>query len=105
LLGEGKRIGGELATNGGPDHASTFEVALKSNLLLVLNKPGSAAVGHISAAIERAAPQAGLPEELWRPLLDTLANGSPAVEVRAAVRKMHADVDRYLAAAAEQTPQ
>jgi hypothetical protein len=102
LLSEGKRIGGELATNHGANHASMFEVALKSNLLLVLNKPGSAAVGHISTAIERAAPQAELPEELWRPLLDTLAQGSPPAAVRAAVREMHANVDRHLAAAAEQ---
>ena len=102
LLSEGRRIGGELATNQGADHASMFEVALKSNLLLVLNKPGSSAIGHISTAIERAAPQAGLPEESWRPLLDTLANGSPPVEVRAAVRKMHAHIDRHLATGAEQ---
>jgi hypothetical protein len=102
LLNEGKRIGGELATNYGPDHASVFEVALKSNLLLVLNQPESSAVGHIAAAIERAAPQAKLPEELWRPLLDTLAKQSPPVAVRAAVREMHANIDRYLAAEAEQ---
>jgi hypothetical protein len=102
LLSEGKRIGGELATNHGPEHASIFEVALKSNLLLVLNEPGSAAVGHISAAIERAAPQAKLPEELWRPLLDSLTNQSPPAAVRTAVREMHANVDRHLGAEAEQ---
>jgi hypothetical protein len=102
LLGEGKRIGGELAKNHGVDHASMFEVALKSNLLLVLNKPETAAVGHISMAIERAAPQAALPEELWRPLLDTLAQRSPPAAVRAAVRQMHAAVDAHLAANAEQ---
>jgi hypothetical protein len=102
LLGEGKRIGGELGANYGPDHAAIFETALKSNLLLVLNKPGSTAVGHIAAALERAAPQAKLPEELWRPLLDTLENQSPPVAVRAAVREMHANVARHLAAEAGQ---
>jgi hypothetical protein len=101
LLSEGKRVGGELAKNQGPDHASMFEVALKSNLLLVLNKPDTAAVGHISTAIERAAPQAGLPAELWRPLLDTLAQKSPPAAVRRAVRQMHAAVDAHLAATAE----
>jgi hypothetical protein len=102
LLSEGKRIGGELAKNYGVDHASMFEVALKSNLLLVLNKPETQAVGHISTAIERAAPHAGLPEESWRPLLDTLAQKSPPAAVRAAVRQMHAAVDAHLAVDAEQ---
>jgi hypothetical protein len=102
LLSEGKRIGGEVAKNHGVDHASMFEVALKSNLLLVVNKPEAPAVGYISTAIERAAPQARLPEEHWGPLLDTLAKKSPPAAVRAAVRQMHAAVDAHLAASAEQ---
>ena len=75
---------------------------MKSNLLLVLYKPGSSAVGHLSTAIAQAAPAAELPPELWRPLLDTLANESPPEAVRAAVRQLHTDVDRHLAAAGEQ---
>jgi hypothetical protein len=101
LLDEGKRGGDDLRKNYGVDHAALFEVALKSNLLLVLNEPGSSAVEHISTSVERAAPLARLPEELWRPLLDTLSSGRPAVEVRAAVRKMHAGVDDYLASGEE----
>jgi hypothetical protein len=101
LLEQGKQIGGELATSQGLDHAALFEVAMKSNLLLVLNKPGSSAVNHISAAIAKAAPTAELPPALCRPLLDTLAGGSPSEAVRAAVRQLHADVDRHLSAAGE----
>jgi hypothetical protein len=101
LLDQGKRVGPELATRFGADHAALFEVSLKSNLLLVLYKPGSSAVEHISAAIDGAAPRAALPPELWRPLLDTLANGAPAVDVRAAVRRLHTDAERHLATAVE----
>jgi hypothetical protein len=101
LLEQGRQVSPGLAKQFGPDHAALFEVAMKSNLLLVLYKPDSSAVEHISAAIANAAPRAGLPPELWRPLLDTLANGAPAVEVRTAVRRLHADVDQHLATAVE----
>jgi hypothetical protein len=102
LLGDGRRIAADLATKYALDHALLFEVALKSDMLLVFNQQGSQDVSDIAAAIERAAPQAKLSEELWRPLLDTLAKQSPPVAVRAAVREMHANIDRYLAAETEQ---
>jgi hypothetical protein len=101
LLDHGKQVGRDLAASYGPDHAALFEVAVKSSLLLVLYRPGSSVVEHISAAITNAAPRAGLPPELWRPLLDTLAGGAAPADVRAAVRKLHADVDAYLATAVE----
>ena len=102
LLDQGKQIGGDLATDHGADHAALFEVAMKSNLLLVLYKPGSSVVDHLSTAIAVGAPRANLPPELSRPLLDMLASGSSPATVRAAVRRMHADVDRHLTTAAEQ---
>jgi hypothetical protein len=101
LIEQGREIGPKLATNYGPDHAALFEVAVKSNFLLVLYKPGSTAVDPIATAIENSAPRAGLAPEVYKPMLDALANRSPAVEVRAAVRRLHADVERFLASAVE----
>jgi hypothetical protein len=97
LLEQGQRIGRELAKRYGPEQAALFEVALKSNILLLLYSPGSDATNSISAAISRAAPQAKLPDVLWSPLVDRMNKKASLEDVRAAVRQMHSDVDGYLA--------
>jgi hypothetical protein len=97
LLTQGQRIGRELAKRYGPEQAALFEVALKSNILLLLYSPGSDATNSISAALSHAAPQAKLPEILWSPLADRINKKASLEEVRAAVRQMHTDVDAYLA--------
>jgi hypothetical protein len=98
---EGRRIGRDLSAAYGANHAALFEVALKSNLLILLYSPRSTTVEAISAAIRRAAPQAGLPTELWQPLVDLLGKDSSINDVRTAERKLHSDVEQYLANAAE----
>jgi hypothetical protein len=102
LFQQGQRVWRELTDRHGDDHAALFEAAVKSNVLLVLYQPGSPSVEPLAASIRDTAPKAELPLELLQPLLDTLANQSPAAEVRVAVRKLHADVERYLAEQAEQ---
>jgi hypothetical protein len=97
LLEQGQRIGRELAKRYGPEQAALFEVALKSNILLLLYSPGSDATNSISAAISRAAPHAKLPDVLWSPLIDRMNKKASLEDVRAAVRQMHSDVDGYLA--------
>jgi hypothetical protein len=104
LIAQGRHAGGEIAQKHGRETAALFEVALKSNILLLLYTPNSTATNSIAAAISRAAPQGGLPRELWTPLLETLNKQASLDEVRTAVRKMHAVVDQYLATAAEQKP-
>jgi len=101
LFLQGQQVGRDLAGRYPADHAALFEVAVKSNLLLVLYKPGSSAANAISTAIAGAAPRANLPPELWQPLLDTISNQAPPARVQAAVRQLHADVDKHLAAATE----
>ena len=101
LLAQGQRIGRELAKQYGPEQAALFEVALKSNILLLLYSPGSDATNSITAAITRAAPQAKLPDVLWSPLVDRMNKKASLEDVRTAVRQMHSDVDGYLANAAE----
>jgi hypothetical protein len=101
LLAQGQRIGRELAKRYGPEEAALFEVALKSNFLLLLYSPGSDATNSISAAISRAAPQAKLPEALWSPLVDRINKKASLDQVRGSVQQMHKDVDGYLATAGE----
>jgi hypothetical protein len=102
LFQQGQRIWRELTDRHGADHASLFEAAVKSNVLLVLYQPGSSAIEPLTSSIREAVPKAELPSELFQPLLDTLARQPPAAEVRLAVRKLHTDVEQYLTEQAEQ---
>jgi hypothetical protein len=97
LLDQGQRIGRDVAKRFGPEQSALFEVALKSNILLLLYSPGSDATNSIAAAITRAAPQAQLPARLWKPVLERIEKKSSLEDVRTAVRQMHKDVDNYLA--------
>jgi hypothetical protein len=101
LVVNGQRIGRELSKQHGPEQSAVFEVALKSNILLLLYTPGASAGNSIAAAITRAAPQAKLSDEHWKPLIDALEKQAPQADVRTAVKKMHVDIDRYLAERAE----
>jgi hypothetical protein len=101
LVIQGQQIGRDLTNKHGPSHAALFEVALKSNLLLVLYVPRSSSTDAIATAINKAAPLAQLPADLWRPLLDMLANRADPVNVRRAVVNFHTDVERHLAGRAE----
>jgi hypothetical protein len=102
LVDQGKIIGGQLATDHGVENAALFQMAWTSNLLLVMNQPDLAPVQHVIKLVTGAAERSQLPAKLWQPLLDTLANGSPAAAVRTAVRQLHADVESHLAAPVEQ---
>jgi hypothetical protein len=101
LVIQGQQIGRDLTNKHGPSHAALFEVALKSNLLLVLYVPRSSSTDAIATAINKAAPLAQLPADLWRPLLDMLANRAEPVNVRRAVVNFHTEVERHLAGRAE----
>jgi hypothetical protein len=101
LLVNGQRIGRELSKQHSGEESALFEIALKSNILLVLYTPGASAGNSIAVAISQAAPQANLPAEFWQPLVDALHKQAPEADVRAAVWKMHIDVDQYLNQPAE----
>ena len=102
LVANGQRIGPELSKQYGAEQSALFEIALKSNILLLLYSPDTSAGGSVAAAISQVAPKAKLPAELWQPLVDVLNKKATQSEVRAAVRKMHVDVDQYLSQSAEQ---
>jgi hypothetical protein len=97
LFEKGQQVGRELAARYGPDHAALLEMAVKSNILLVLYEPGSD-TDAITSAIEGAGGRAGLPAGLFEPLLTALAEQTPRVDVSQAVFRLHEAVDRYLAA-------
>jgi hypothetical protein len=102
LLVDGQRIGRELTKQYGPATSALFEVAIKSNILLLLYAPGSTEGASIADAVSDAAPRAKLPGDLWKPLVDQLDRQLPASDVRLAVQKLHTDVGEYLKGAAGQ---
>lgn len=99
LFDEGQQVGRELADRYGPEHAALLELAVKSNILLVLYEPGASVTDAISAAIARAGSQAGLPDRLYEPLLKALADRASRLDVSQAVFHVHDAVDQYLIAA------
>jgi hypothetical protein len=101
LLEHGQRLSGALATTHGPDHAGLFDVALKSNLLIMGYEPGSRATAELASAISQASRKTVLSSDLWQPLLKAIADRAPAAEVRQAVFRLHDDVDKILARMAE----
>jgi hypothetical protein len=96
LFNQGQAIGRHLATQYGDDHAALFELAVKSNILLVLYQPGAPAAKSLSASIRQAGERAEVPPELLQPLLKLIDEGAPAKDVRNAVFQLHDDVDGYL---------
>jgi len=102
LLVNGQRVGRELSKQHGAEPSALFEIGLKSNLLLLIYTPGASAGDSIATAVSKAAPQAKLPAQLWQPLVDALKNKTSQADVRSAVRKMHGDIERYLAQPVEQ---
>lgn len=101
LFKTGNQIGTELARRQGIETAALFEIAVKSNVLLVLYEPGSSTVEAISTAITQAGARGKLPADLWQPLVDLLGRQAPVDEVRAGVYRLHADVERFLEGVAE----
>ncbi len=97
LFQHGQQVGRELLDRYGPDHAALLEMAVKSNMLLALYVPGSADADAVSAAIAGAGRRAGLPAELYQPLLTELGDGASKADVSRAVFRLHAAVDQYLA--------
>jgi len=98
LRDAGAPIAEKLGSTYGADHAALFEVAVKSNLLLLLYSPGEQEGKTIADVIRRRAPDAKLPEQLWRDVPAKVAAGAYFDDVKTAVAKMQSDVRKFLTA-------
>lgn len=98
LRDAGATIAGKLGAAYGADHSALFEVAVKSNLLLLLYLPGDQDSMTIADVIKRRAADARLPEEVWRDLVAKIEGRATFDVVKDAVTKMHGDVRRLLGA-------
>jgi hypothetical protein len=102
LFKQGQQIGRDLTDTQGAEAAALFEVALKSNLLLVLYTPRSTAAAATADAVSQAARRTQLPADLWKPLMNVVAAKADGPTVRKAVKTFHEAVEHHLAERAEQ---
>jgi hypothetical protein len=98
ILNQEKAIGERLAADHSEEHDAIFRLATRTNLLRVLNTPGTKAVDTLSTSIADLGPRSGLPLALWQPLLDVLNEGAASAAIRAAVQQMHERIETHLAA-------
>jgi hypothetical protein len=97
IAGDGAHIGVELAQKLDDDHGILFEVAVKSNLLILLYAPGDDLGHSIADVIQKRLTSINLPPRLWRPVVDLVNKGGSADDVKQAVFKMHKDIaDFYI---------
>ena len=94
----GAPVASRLSSTYGPDHAALFEVAVKSNLLLLLYGPGEPESKTIADLIRKRAPDARLPEALWSDLPAKIDARATYDDIKAAIQKMQGDVRHYLRA-------
>ena len=96
LAGSGRQLHSQLVTKYGRPHAALLEVAIKSNLLTIMYSPGDSSANAAAQAIERRAPHAELPEQVWQPLTRGVGKELERRSVVLMVLKMHADVENLL---------
>lgn len=80
----------------GTEQAALAELAMKSNVLLLVYTPKSTRVQPLITAIRMAAETSGLPEPVWRELIDLLEARAEFNQVKAAVYQLHQQVAAIL---------
>jgi len=90
IKGDGWSSGEAIVKKFGREHATLFEIAVKSNLGLVMYQPGD---DHgIANVLKKRAEEIKLPAELWTPTVTAMTEKRPQKEVQAAIAKMHEEV-------------
>jgi len=90
LLAEaGPRLASELNNQYGIQLAALAELATKTHVLLLCYTPSSTRLEPVMDAIHQAAKSSGLPESVWRELVDLLAARADFKHVKAAIFQLH----------------
>ena len=89
LARTGNPIGSILREKLGPAHAAIFEIALKSNILLMLYGPGEKEGGTIAGVVRARTGDAGLPDAMTDKLLRLIDQQASYAEVKAEVFQIH----------------
>jgi tetratricopeptide (TPR) repeat protein len=89
LNSTGNPIGQILRDELGPECAATFEIALKSNILLMLYGPGESQANTIAGVIRNRRAAAGLPDTLTEPLLKLIEDEASFEQVKKELLDLH----------------
>ena len=93
IAGDGWHLGDFLLQSQGQEATTLFEVAIKSNVLILLYEPGNdSGIGEII----RSRLDGLLPRDLWGPVVDAVTSKKSADDVQTAIYKMHDDIGQYL---------
>ncbi len=97
IEGDGAQVGVAVAQKYDQEHGILFEVAVKSNLLILLYGPGDDLGRSIAKVIKSRLESIHLPEGLWVEVVTLVNNKASPKDVKQAVFKMHKDVaDFYI---------
>jgi len=97
LVSNGTPIGNILQQNLGPEHAAIFEIALKSNVLLMMYGPGESTTNTIANVIRNRRPTTNLPNAMTDPLLQLIARQASFAEVKAELLTLHEFAPAFIA--------
>lgn len=96
IKGDGAEIGREIEKGFGKEAGTLFEIAVKSNLMILLYEPGDDQ--GMAEVIKSRCSEIGLPNNLWLDLVNAVNSKASKEEVKDAVFRMHDNVAAYLGA-------
>ena len=94
IKGDGAEMGRQIGKDFGKSAGMLFEIAVKSNLLILLYEPGDDQ--GIADVLQSRCTEIGLPNNLWFDMVNTVRSNGSKEDVKDAVFKMHDDVAAYL---------
>lgn len=96
IKGDGAEIGREIQKGFGKEAGTLFEIAVKTNLMILLYEPGNDQ--GMADVIRTRCTEIGLPGNLWLDLVNAVNSKASKEEVKDAVFRMHDNVAAYLGA-------
>jgi hypothetical protein len=94
IKGDGAQLAAALSSKFDESHSILFEVAVKSNLAVLLYVPGDDF--GLADIIQDRCTRISLPEELWSGVVSAMQQKQDQDTVKSLIFKMHEDVARYL---------
>lgn len=96
IKGDGAEIGRQIEKGFGKEAGALFEIAVKTNLMILLYEPGNDQ--GMADVIRTRCTEIGLPGNLWLDLVNAVNSKASKEEVKDAVFRMHDNVAAYLGA-------
>jgi hypothetical protein len=96
IKGDGAEIGRQIGKDFGKEAGTLYEIAVKSNLLILLYEPGNDQ--GIADVLQARCVEINLPNNLWFDVVNSVRSSASKDEVKDAIFKMHDEVAAYLGA-------